>query len=110
MLALMASGLNGQSFAFRGYLPAKTDERKKAIKDIERLSKSLNQSQIFIETPYRNDSLLQDLLKELQGGTHLTVAADITLPTQFIRTKTISRWRQENVSIGKRPCVFIILA
>ena len=110
MLALMASGLNGQSFAFRGYLPAKTDERRSALKTIERDSKSLNQSQIFIETPYRNDSLLKDLLQFLQPTTRLTVAADITLPDVFIRTKTIAGWRKEPVEIGKRPCVFIILA
>lgn len=110
MLALMASGLNGQSFAFRGYLPAKTDERRSAVKDVERLSRTLNQSQIFIETPYRNDSLLQDLLAILQPGTRLTVAADITLPSAFIRTRTVAEWRREPVTIGKRPCVFIILA
>ena len=110
MLALMASGLNGQSFAFTGYLPAKTDERKKAIKDIERHSKAGRESQIFIETPYRNDSLLQDLLGTLQPGTMLTIAADITLPSAFIRTKTVKEWRSAPVTIGKRPCVFIILA
>ena len=110
MLALMASGLNGQSFAFRGYLPAKTDERRAALKDIEHLSKSLNQSQIFIETPYRNDALLADMLKYLQPGTRLCIAADITLPSCFIRTRTVAQWRREPVTIGKRPCVFIILA
>jgi 16S rRNA (cytidine1402-2'-O)-methyltransferase len=110
MLALMASGLNGQSFTFLGYLPAKTDERKKAIKDIERRSRAGRESQIFIETPYRNDSLLQDLLGTLQPGTMLTVAADITLPTAFIRTKSVQQWRSAPVTIGKRPCVFIILA
>ncbi len=110
MMALMASGLNGQSFAFRGYLPAKTDERKKSLKELEHQSKALNQSQIFIETPYRNDSLFQDLLKELQPHTLLCLAADITLPTQFIRTRTVAQWRGENTVIGKRPCVFIILA
>ena len=110
MLALMASGLNGQSFAFRGYLPAKTDERRKALKAIERDSKLLAQSQIFIETPYRNDSLLQDLLGQLQPATRLTVAADLTLPTQFIRTRAIEEWRKAPATIGKRPCVFIILA
>ena len=110
MLALMASGLNGQSFAFRGYIPAKTDERKQAIKDLERQSKSLNQSQIFIETPYRNDSLFQDLIAQLQPSTRLTVAADLTLPSAFIKTKTAAEWRKAPVTIGKRPCVFIILA
>ncbi|MBO4671303.1 MAG: SAM-dependent methyltransferase [Bacteroidales bacterium] len=110
MLALMASGLNGQSFAFRGYLPAKTDERRSALKSIERDSKSLNQSQIFIETPYRNDALLQDMLKFLQPSTRLCVAADLTLPTAFVSTRTVAGWRRESVCIGKRPCVFIILA
>ena len=110
MLALMASGLNGQSFAFRGYLPAKTDERRAALKDVEHLSKQLNQSQIFIETPYRNDALLSDMLKYLQPGTRLCIAADITLPTSFIRTRSIAQWRRESVTVGKRPCVFIILA
>ena len=109
MLALMASGLNGQSFAFRGYLPAKTDERRSALKEVERISKALNQSQIFIETPYRNDTLLGDLLKFLQPSTRLTVAADLTLPTAFIRTMSVERWRSNPITIGKRPCVFIIL-
>ena len=110
MLALMASGLNGQSFAFRGYIPAKTDERKAAVKELERMSKSLDQSQILIETPYRNDSLMSDLTSMLQPHTRITVAADITLPTQFIRTDTAEGWRKHPVIIGKRPCVFIILA
>lgn len=110
MLALMASGLNGQSFAFRGYLPAKTDERRNALKDAERLSRSLNQSQIIIETPYRNDSFFADMLQVLSPATRITVAADITLPTQFIRTRTAAQWKREPVTIGKRPCVFIMLA
>lgn len=110
MLALMASGLNGQSFAFRGYLPAKTEERRTAAKEAERLSKTLNQSQIFIETPYRNDSLFADLLKLLQPSTQLCVAADLTMPDAFVRTCTVGQWRRSPVTIGKRPCVFIILA
>lgn len=110
MLALMASGLNGQSFAFRGYIPAKTDERRSALKDIERISKQLNQSQILIETPYRNDSLFADMLQLLSPGTRVCVAADITLPTQFIRTATVAEWKSRPLTIGKRPCVFIILA
>jgi len=110
MLALMASGLNGQSFAFRGYIPAKTDERRSAIKDIERVSKSLRQSQIIIETPYRNDSLFADMLQFLSPQTRVTVAADLTLPTQFIRTASVGEWAENPPVIGKRPCVFIILA
>lgn len=110
MLALMASGLNGQSFAFRGYLPAKTDERRTAIKDVERISRQLGQSQIMIETPYRNDAFFADLLKTLSGTTRVCVAADITLPSQFIRTMTVEQWGRHPLQIGKRPCVFIILA
>lgn len=110
MLALMASGLNGQSFAFCGYLPAKSEERKATIRKIEKQSASSRQTQIFIETPYRNDSLLSDLLQICQAGTRLCVAADITLPTAFIKTMTVARWRKENLTIGKKPCVFLILA
>lgn len=110
MLALMASGLNGQSFAFCGYLPAKADDRKTAIRKIEKISASNRQTQIFIETPYRNDSLFSDLLQVCQAGTRLCVAADITLPTAFIRTLTVAKWKKENLTIGKRPCVFLILA
>lgn len=110
MLALMASGLNGQSFAFRGYLPAKTDERRNALRSLERLSAKEKQSEIFIETPYRNDAMFSDLIEGLDGRTKLCIAADITLPTQCILTRSIAQWRKEkNFSIGKRPCVFIIL-
>ena len=110
MLALMASGLNGQSFAFVGYLPAKTDERRKAIRDIEKRSAQFRQTEIFIETPYRNDSLMSDLLATLQPGTKLCIAADITLDGETIITRTVKDWRTSPVSIGKRPCVFLILA
>ncbi len=110
MLALMASGLNGQSFAFRGYIPAKTDERRAALKDLEKQSRALNQSQILIETPYRNDALFADMLQGLSPATRLCVAADITLPTQLIKTETVAQWRKTPLTIGKRPCVFILLA
>lgn len=110
MLALMASGLNGQSFAFRGYIPAKTDERRKALKALEKQSKSEVQSEIIIETPYRNDSLFADMLQVLSPGTRICVAADITLPSQFIRTASVAAWKKSGLVIGKRPCVFIILA
>lgn len=110
MMALMGSGLNGQSFAFRGYLPAKTDERRAALKSLERLSARERQSEIFIETPYRNDSLMSDMLSVLDAGTRLCIAADISLPTQTIRTRTVAAWKKEKeFTIGKRPCVFIIL-
>ena len=110
MLALMGSGLNGQSFAFRGYIPAKTDERRAALRELEKQSRALNQSQILIETPYRNDALFADLLQGLSPATRLCVAADLTLPTQFLRTRTVAEWRKAPATIGKRPCVFILLA
>ena len=110
MLALMASGLNGQSFAFRGYLPAKTEERRAAIRSLEQQSARLHQTQLFIETPYRNDSLLQDLLQGLSPATRLCLAADITLPSALIRTRTVAAWRKDPITLGKRPCVFLILA
>lgn len=110
MLALMASGMDGQSFAFRGYLPAKTEERRAAIRSMEKLSASLHQTQIVIETPYRNDALLADLVSQLSPATLLCVAADLTLPTRFVRTLPVSRWKGSLPVIGKRPCVFLILA
>jgi len=110
MLALMSSGLNGQSFAFVGYLPAKTDERRNAIKEIEKRSANLNQSQIFIETPYRNDQMFSDLVNVLKGSTRICVAANITMPDAYIMTKTADKWKKSLPEIGKRPCVFIILA
>lgn len=109
MLALMASGLNGQSFAFCGYIPAKTDERRTTIKELEKRSRNLRQSQIIIETPYRNDSLFADMIQILSPGTMITVAADITLPTQLIKTFSAGQWKKKGLLIGKRPCVFIIL-
>ncbi|MBS7301600.1 MAG: SAM-dependent methyltransferase [Bacteroidales bacterium] len=109
MLALMGSGLNGQSFAFRGYLPAKTDERRTAIREVERISGSLHQTQIFIETPYRNDSLLADLLQCLNPSTRLCIAADLTLESQTILSKSVGEWKKSGFTVGKRPCVFLIL-
>lgn len=109
MLALMGSGLNGQSFAFRGYLPAKTDERRTAIREVEKLSGSLHQTQIFIETPYRNDSLLTDLLQCLNPSTRLCIAADLTLESQTILSKSVGEWKKSGFTVGKRPCVFLIL-
>ena len=109
MLALMGSGLNGQSFAFRGYLPAKTDERRTAIREVERISGSLHQTQIFIETPYRNDSLLADLLQCLNPSTRLCIAADLTLERQTILSKSVGEWKKSGFTVGKRPCVFLIL-
>lgn len=110
MLALMSSGLNGQSFAFCGYLPAKTDERRAKLKSIEKLSSQHRQTQIFIETPYRNDGMLADILSVCNGNTRICVAANITMPDAYIKTKTVSQWKQSPINIGKRPCVFLMLA
>lgn len=110
MMSLMASGLNGQSFAFCGYIPAKTEDRKSKLKLLEKISGQLKQTQIMIETPYRNDSLFKDILSTCSPSTRLCVAANITMPDAFIKTKTVSQWKKENLIIGKRPCVFLILA
>ena len=109
MLALMASGLNGQSFAFLGYLPAKTEERRQALRSIEKHSSTARQTKIFIETPYRNDCLLADILSVCRADTEVCIAANITMPDAFIRTKTAGEWKKSVPTIGKRPCVFLIL-
>ncbi|MEP2237656.1 MAG: SAM-dependent methyltransferase [Maribacter sp.] len=110
LLALMASGMNGQNFAFNGYLPIDSSDRKKYIKNLERRSKEENQSQVFIETPYRNNKMLEELIKTLAPSTRICVAADITLPTEYIKTKTAINWKRENVDLHKRPAIFIIQA
>ncbi|TLP81258.1 SAM-dependent methyltransferase [Maribacter sp. ACAM166] len=110
LLALMSSGMNGQNFAFNGYLPIDSSERKKYIKNLERKSKEDNQSQVFIETPYRNNKMLEELIKSLAPSTRICVAADITLPTEYIKTKTAINWKRENVDLHKRPAIFIIQA
>lgn len=108
LLAMMASGMNGQSFTFHGYLPIEKDEKKTVLKSLERISFEKNQSQIFIETPYRNNKLLEDLLQILHPETHLCIATDITLPTEYIKTKKVAAWKKENVDLHKRPTIFII--
>jgi 16S rRNA (cytidine1402-2'-O)-methyltransferase len=108
LLALMASGMNGQSFTFNGYLPIEKEEKKSALKFLEKLSFDKNQSQIFIETPYRNNKLLEDLIQILHPETHLCVATDITLPTEYIKTKKINAWKKEKVDLHKRPTIFIL--
>lgn len=110
MLALMGSGLNGQSFAFCGYIPAKTDERRSRLRTLEKVSGQLKQTQILIETPYRNDSLFADILSVCAASTRVCVAANITMPDAYIKTKKVSQWKKEGLIIGKRPCVFLILA
>lgn len=108
LLAVMASGMNGQSFAFNGYLPIDKGEKKLALKNFEKLSFDKNQSQLFIETPYRNNKLLEDLLVILQPNTHLCIACDITLPTEYIKTYLVKDWKKQKVDLHNRPCIFII--
>lgn len=110
MLALMGSGLNGQSFAFAGYIPAKTEERRMELKRLEKRSSAAHQTQILIETPYRNDALFADMLQTLSGSVRLCVAANLTCPDAFIRTRSIAEWKNHPLTIGKRPCVFLFLA
>ena len=107
-MALMASGMNGQNFAFNGYLPIDNSDRKKTIKDLEKLSKDKNQSQIFIETPYRNEKLLTDLKAILSPTTNLCIAVDITLPNEYIKTYSIANWKKQSPDLHKRPAIFII--
>lgn len=108
LLAMMGSGMNGQSFAFNGYLPIDKGEKKAALKNFENLSSSKNQSQIFIETPYRNNKLLEDILQALQPNTHLCIATDITLPTEYIKTFRVADWKKTKVDLHNRPTIFII--
>lgn len=108
LLAMMASGMNGQSFTFHGYLPIEKDEKRASFKSLERISFEKNQSQIFIETPYRNNKLLEDLIQTLHPETYLCIATDITLPTEYIKTKKISAWKKEAIDLHKRPTIFII--
>ena len=109
LLSLMASGLNGQSFAFVGYLPVKEPERSKCIKKLEETSSRLNQTQIFIETPYRNNAFVDTLCKVLSDNTLLTIACDITLPSEYIKTQKVSEWKKQKPNIDKRPAIFLIL-
>ncbi len=108
LLAIMGSGMNGQSFAFNGYLPIEKSEKKAAIKNFEKLSFDKNQSQLFIETPYRNNKLLEDVLQTLQPNTHLCIAADITLFTEYIKTMKVSDWKKAKLDLHNRPTIFII--
>ncbi len=109
LLAMMSSGFNGQNFTFNGYLPIDNKERKSSLKKLEKSSKELKQSQIFIETPYRNDKMLQEILSALHPETMLCIAADITLETEYIRTLSINEWRNTSKpNLHKRPAIFII--
>jgi 16S rRNA (cytidine1402-2'-O)-methyltransferase len=108
LMAMMASGMNGQGFTFNGYLPIDKSEKKTALKNLEQLSLAKKQSQIFIETPYRNNKLLEDILQSLQPNTHLCVATDISLPSEYIKTFRIQDWKKVTVDLHNRPTIFII--
>ncbi|SDG62121.1 SAM-dependent methyltransferase [Psychroflexus sediminis] len=108
LLALMSSGLNGQSFTFHGYLPIDNQERKHLVKKIEKTSLEQNQAQIFIETPYRNNKLLISLISTLQASTRICVAVDLTLSTEFIKTQTAAEWKKTSIDLHKRPAIFLI--
>ena len=108
LMAMMASGMNGQNFAFNGYLPIDKGDRKRAIKDLERISLDKGQSQIFIETPYRNDKMLADLKAILSPQTNLCIAADITLPSEYIKTMSVQDWKHQQPDLHKKPAIFII--
>jgi 16S rRNA (cytidine1402-2'-O)-methyltransferase len=109
LLAMMSSGFNGQNFTFNGYLPIDSKERKNTLKFLERLSKEKGQSQIFIETPYRNDKMLADLLQVLQPSTMLCIATDITLESEYIRTLSVKEWKNTaKPNLHKRPTIFIL--
>lgn len=110
LLALMASGFNGQNFAFTGYLPIDSGVRKSAVKRLETQSKSNNQTQICIETPYRNNKLFEEFCSTLNPHTKLCVACDITLTTEYIATKTIADWKKTKIDLHKRPCIFLVQA
>jgi 16S rRNA (cytidine1402-2'-O)-methyltransferase len=110
VLALAASGLNGQRFAFHGYLPVEGTELASALKGMERDSRRLGQTQIFIETPYRNARTFVTVLRTLSPGTLVCVAAELTLPGEDVRTRTVAQWRADPPQIEDRPTVFLMLA
>lgn len=108
VLALMSSGMNGQSFAFNGYIPIDKSERKATLKRLERLSFEQNQTQLFIETPYRNNKILEDICATLSPNTRVCIACDITLPTEYIKTMSVNDWKHTKVDLHKRPAIFVI--
>lgn len=110
LLALIASGCNGQNFSFNGYLPVKSNERAHALKAYEKQSAAENRTQIFIETPYRNQKLFEEIKSTLQPQTKLTIACDITTENEYIRTLTIREWKNQKPEIDKRPAIFILYA
>jgi 16S rRNA (cytidine1402-2'-O)-methyltransferase len=108
LMSLMASGFNGQSFAFHGYLPIDSNERISKLKLLEQRVYTENQTQLFIETPYRNQKLVEDILKTCKPSTKLCIAADITCEEEYIKTKTVAEWKKQIPDLDKRPCIFLI--
>lgn len=108
LMAMMSSGMNGQNFAFNGYLPIEQKQRKMELKRLEKLSYDTGQSQLFIETPYRNDKMLQDIVNSVHKDTLICVACDITLPSESILTKQAGYWKENMPDLHKRPAIFII--
>ncbi len=108
LMAIMASGMNGQNFAFVGYLPIKNPDRNKRIAFLEARSQKENQTQLFIETPYRNAKIISDILASCSNETRFCIACDISLETEFIKTKTVREWKKNIPKIDKRPAIFLI--
>lgn len=108
LLALAASGMNGQRFTFHGYLPRESAERKQALKKLEQEAQRTGGAQLFIETPYRNDAMLADIIAACDGGTRVCVAVELEQPTGSVTTRTVAGWRKSTPKLDKRPCVFII--
>lgn len=108
LLALMASGFNGQGFAFQGYLPIDKGARAKRIKELEGLAERLNQTQLFIETPFRNNQLLEELLRTCHPQTALCIACDLTASTEYVKTKTVAEWKTQVPDLHKRPAIFLL--
>lgn len=108
LLSLMGSGMNGQSFTFNGYLPIDKSEKRTMLKNLEKWSFERNQSQLFIETPYRNNQLMEEMIQTLHPNTSLCVACDLTLPTEIMLTKPVSFWKKHKIDLHKRPCIFIV--
>ncbi|MFM6976533.1 MAG: SAM-dependent methyltransferase [Sphingobacteriaceae bacterium] len=108
LLALMASGFNGQGFAFQGYLPIDKADRSRKLKELESLSERFNQTQIFIETPFRNNQLMDEIMRSCHPNTQICVACDITDENEFIQTKTVALWKKEMPELHKRPAIFLL--
>ncbi len=107
LLALMGSGMNGQSFSFHGYLPIDKNQRKRSIRDLEKDSQEKQQTQLFIETPYRNNDMLDALLQALHPTTRLCIACDLNLDTEYISTMPVAQWVKNKPNLHKRPCIFL---